>query len=152
MEEGGAGVSGRTLKLRVKLCSSAALGPGKADLLDAVDRCGSITAAAKDQGMSYRRAWMLIDEMNRAFRQPVVGTASGGASGGGTRLTELGREVLDLYRQVQSLAEQAVAEPMARLGQLVADTPEPPPAASPHGGTDKQARKPASGRHADEVS
>lgn len=115
-----------TLKLRIKLCSFAALGPGKADLLEAVDRCGSITAAAKDRGMSYRRAWNLIDEMNHAFREPVVGTASGGATGGGTRLTDLGREVLAIYRDVQRLAEAAVAEPLERLAMLVADNPEPP--------------------------
>ncbi|CAA7619929.1 winged helix-turn-helix domain-containing protein [Magnetospirillum sp. SS-4] len=118
--------SSRHLKLRVKLCSFAALGPGKASLLEAVERCGSITAAAKDQGMSYRRAWMLIDEMNRAFRLPVVGTVSGGAAGGGTRLTDLGREVVSLYREVQNLAETAVAEPLRRLEALVADNPEPP--------------------------
>lgn len=115
---------GSILKLRVKLCSFAAIGPGKADLLEAVDRCGSITAAAKDRGMSYRRAWMLIDEMNKAFREPVVGTASGGAAGGGTTLTGLGREVLAIYREVQHLAEAAVTEPLKRLEKLVADAPE----------------------------
>lgn len=115
------------LKLRVKLCSFVAIGPGKADLLEAVDRCGSITAAAKDRGMSYRRAWMLIDEMNRAFREPVVGTVSGGAAGGGTRLTGTGREVLAIYREVQRLAEGAVVEPLQRLELLVSDNPEPPP-------------------------
>ncbi|MCR6628964.1 MAG: winged helix-turn-helix domain-containing protein [Magnetospirillum sp.] len=107
------------LKLRVKLCSFAALGPGKADLLETVDRRGSITAAAKDLGMSYRRAWMLIDEMNRAFREPVVGTVSGGKTGGGTRLTDLGREVLAIYREVQQRAEAAVVEPLERLEKLV---------------------------------
>lgn len=114
------------LKLRVKLCSFAALGPGKANLLEAVDRCGSITAAAKDQGMSYRRAWMLIDEMNRAFREPVVGAAAGGRTGGRAEVSELGREVLAIYREVQQLAETAVSEPLLRLEKLVADNPEPP--------------------------
>jgi molybdate transport system regulatory protein len=117
----------RMLKLRVKLCSFAALGPGKADLLEAVDRCGSITAAAKDRGMSYRRAWMLIDEMNHAFREPVVGAVSGGKAGGGTRLTHMGREVVAIYREVQQRAGAAVAEPLRRLERLVADNPEPPP-------------------------
>lgn len=118
--------SGHSLKLRVKLCSFAALGPGKADLLEAVDRCGSITAAAKQLGMSYRRAWNLIDELNHAFREPVVGTASGGASGGGTRLTELGRDVLAIYREVQARAEEAVAGQLQRLEKLVAADPRPP--------------------------
>lgn len=107
------------LKLRVKICSFAALGPGKANLLEAVDRHGSITAAAKDLGMSYRRAWMLIDEMNRAFRAPVVGTVSGGKAGGGTRLTDIGHEVLAIYRDVQQRAEAAVVEPLQRLEKLV---------------------------------
>lgn len=114
------------LKLRVKLCSFAALGPGKADLLEAVNRCGSITAAAKDRGMSYRRAWMLIDEMNHAFREPVVGAVSGGKAGGGTRLTDMGREVVTIYREVQQLAETAVAASLQRLERLVAENPEPP--------------------------
>ncbi|MGE5548484.1 MAG: winged helix-turn-helix domain-containing protein [Solirubrobacterales bacterium] len=111
------------LKLRIRLCSFANLGPGKADLLEAVDRCGSITAAARDRGMSYRRAWLLIDEMNKAFREPVVEASFGGAKGGGARLTGTGRAVIAIYRRVQAKAEAAIAEELGELAGLVADPP-----------------------------
>jgi molybdate transport system regulatory protein len=106
----------RPLKLRVRLCSFAALGPGKADLLDAVDRCGSITAAAKDQGMSYRRAWLLIDELNRALKAPVLETSVSGAI-----VTQMGRDVLELYRRIEAKAALAVADELAQLGELIVD-------------------------------
>lgn len=111
--------SRHNLKLRVKICAFADIGPGKIDLLEAVGRCGSITAAAKDQGMSYRRAWLLIDEMNQAFRKPVVGTMTGGAAGGGTDLTDIGRQVIEIYRDIQRLAESAVKAPLRQLEKLV---------------------------------
>ncbi|MBI5165791.1 MAG: LysR family transcriptional regulator [Magnetospirillum sp.] len=112
--------SARTLKLRIKLCAFAALGPGKADLLEAVDRCGSISAAARDQGMSYRRAWLLIDEMNRALTAPVLDTAVSGAT-----LTAMGRQVVDLYRRVETKAAAAVAAELDELSRLVAEAPQP---------------------------
>jgi len=112
----------RALKLRIRLCSFAAMGPGKADLLEAVGRCGSITAAAKDQGMSYRRAWLLIDEINRALNTPVLATSVGGAT-----LTETGRELIALYRRIEAKAEAAVADELERLAELVAeDVPDSP--------------------------
>jgi molybdate transport system regulatory protein len=114
------------LKVRIKLCSFAALGPGKADLLAAVERLGSITAAAKDQGMSYRRAWLLVDEMNRAFKDPVVAASFGGSKGGGAQLTETGQTVLRLYRQVETKAEAAIEEELEAIERLVADNPRPP--------------------------
>lgn len=116
----------RELKLRIKLCSFAALGPGKADLLAAVDRCGSITAAAKDQGMSYRRAWLLLDEMNRAFREPVVEASFGGAKGGGARLSVTGKAVIDIYERVLAKAEAAIAGELVEIDALLADEPRPP--------------------------
>lgn len=116
----------RELKLRIKLCSFAALGPGKVDLLQAVERCGSITAAAKDQTMSYRRAWLLLDEMNRAFAEPVVEASFGGAKGGGARLSGTGRAVIDIYRRVQAKAEAAIADELAEINVLLADEPRPP--------------------------
>lgn len=76
-----------------------ALGPGKAELLVAIDRTGSITAAGKSMNMSYRRAWLLVDVMNRCFREPLVHTAKGGKDGGGATLTPLGRQVLAAYQQ-----------------------------------------------------
>jgi molybdate transport system regulatory protein len=116
----------RELKLRIKLCSFAALGPGKVGLLEAVYRCGSITAAAKDQGMSYRRAWLLIDEMNRAFAEPVVVASFGGAKGGGAKLSPTGHAVVDIYKRVMSKAEAAIANELAEIAALLADEPRPP--------------------------
>lgn len=117
----------RDLKLRIKLCSFAALGPGKVDLLEAVGRCGSITAAAKDQGMSYRRAWLLLDEMNRALTEPVVEASFGGTKGGGARLTATGLTVIDIYRRVQAKANAAIAEELAELSALLAEDGGEPP-------------------------
>lgn len=113
------------LKIRIKLCSFAALGPGKADLLAAIGRTGSITAAAKDQGMSYRRAWLLVDEMNRAFKEPVVAASFGGAKGGGAQLTETGQAVLELYRKVEAKAEAAIEDELEAIERLVAENPRP---------------------------
>jgi molybdate transport system regulatory protein len=89
-------------QLRLMLGDEIAFGPGKADLLDAIHETGSISAAGKKMGMSYRRAWLLADTMNRCFQQPLIDTVKGGSYGGGTKLTELGKEVLRQYRVAQS--------------------------------------------------
>lgn len=88
-------------QLRLMLGEEIAFGPGKADLLDAIRTTGSISAAGKSLGMSYRRAWLLVDTMNRCFQTPLVDTTKGGAKGGGTQLTELGAQVLEHYRSLQ---------------------------------------------------
>ena len=77
-----------------------AMGPGKADLLAEIDKTGSISAAGRSMGMSYRRAWMLVDVMNRCFAEPLVHTAKGGKDGGGATLTPLGHQVLQSYKQM----------------------------------------------------
>lgn len=87
------------------------MGPGKADLLDAIAREGSISAAGRAMAMSYRRAWLLVDAMNRCWREPLVETRPGGASRGGAWLTPFGREVLTQYRALQAAAG------MARVGE-----------------------------------
>ena len=91
------------LKLKIQLyCGDEiAMGPGKADLLDAIDREGSISGAARTMDMSYRRAWLLVDAMNRCWREPLVETSPGSAKGGGARLTALGIAVLHHYRALQ---------------------------------------------------
>ena len=86
------------------------LGPGMADLLEAVARTGSIRAAAEELEMSYMRAWTLIRTMNAAFRSPLVEKVRGGAEQGGARLTERGARVLGLYRQMEAKAETAIAK------------------------------------------
>lgn len=114
------------MKFRIKLCSFAALGPGKVDLLEAVDRCGSITRAAKDQRMSYRRAWLLVDEMNRAFALPVVDAGPGGKAGGGARLTDTGRAVIAIYRRIEAKARSAIRDELDEITALLAEEPRSP--------------------------
>ena len=87
------------------------LGPGKADLLDAIARTGSIRAAAGELGMSYMRAWTLVKTMNAAFRAPLVEKERGGAAQGGAHLTEVGQKVLQLYRRIEEKAARAT-EPL----------------------------------------
>lgn len=89
-------------QLRLMLGDEIAFGPGKADLLEAIQETGSISGAGKKMGMSYRRAWLLVDTMNRCFQQPLVDTTKGGAQGGGTQLTEWGLEVLAKYRRLEA--------------------------------------------------
>ncbi len=91
-------------RLRITKGDAIAIGPGKTDLLEAIARTRSLTSAAKELGMSYRRAWLLVDTMNQCFREPVVRTTSGGARGGSTELTETGREVVKRYRHAESAA------------------------------------------------
>ena len=106
-------------RVRVVRGDDIAIGPGKVDLLEAIDAAGSITAAAKQLGMSYRRAWLLVDTMNRCFAEPVVATEAGGAHGGGTRLTASGAEVVRCYRNAESRAAKASAADLAALAALL---------------------------------
>ena len=106
---------GCQLKIRVMAGPTIAFGPGKATLLAAIERTGSISAAAREMGMSYRRAWVLVDEMNRSFREPLVETAAGGPGGGGAHVTEFGQDVLRRYRKMEDKAVAAVAKEMADL-------------------------------------
>ena len=82
------------------------MGPGKADLLEAIAETGSISAAARQMRMSYRRAWILVDTMNTCFKKPLVDTSKGGADGGGARLTPLGTNVLARYRALAVTADK----------------------------------------------
>jgi molybdate transport system regulatory protein len=108
-------------RLRVLLGEATAIGPGKADLLDAVARTGSISGAARAMGMSYRRAWLLIDTMNKCFRAPLVETNAGGKGGGGAQVTEFGHEVLARYRAMEEKARTAVGGDLEAFRQLLAD-------------------------------
>lgn len=89
------------IKIQLTRGEDIAMGPGKADLLDAIRREGSISSAARALGMSYRRAWMLVEVMNRCWCAPLVEATAGGRSGGGAHVTDMGLNVLELYRQVQ---------------------------------------------------
>ena len=113
-------------RLRVLLGGDIAIGPGKVDLLEAIGATGSITAAAKRLGMSYRRAWLLVDTMNRCFVTPVVVTEAGGASGGGTRLTATGVEVVRRYRSMEAEAARAGSRDLAALMALMRNGEQAP--------------------------
>jgi molybdate transport system regulatory protein len=82
------------LRIRIVFCQDEMIGPGKAELLERIDRCGSIAAAGREMGMSYKRAWQLIGTLNAMFREPLVDSTRGGPGGGGAVLTEEGRTVL----------------------------------------------------------
>lgn len=107
-------------RLRIYRDDSIAIGPGKVALLEAVAESGSISAAARQMGMSYRRAWVLIDEMNHALIAPAVHTATGGAHGGGAKLTALGIDVIKHYRAIEHTARVAAAADMVALHRLLA--------------------------------
>jgi molybdate transport system regulatory protein len=116
------------LKVKVQIfCGTEiAMGPGKADLLHAIAAHGSISAAAKAMGMSYRRAWLLVDAMNRCWTGPLVEAVAGGGRERGARVTALGEEVLRTYRAMQaSVDEQAGAGFRSGLAGLLATTPRP---------------------------
>ncbi|HMA14508.1 MAG: winged helix-turn-helix domain-containing protein [Bacteroidota bacterium] len=108
-------------RLRVVLEPDVAIGPGKADILEGIKETGSIAAAGRRMGMSYKRAWSLVEAMNRDFAQPLVRTSKGGRTHGGTELTDTGAKVLALYRNMESRAEAAIAADMKALRKLLAD-------------------------------
>ena len=102
------------LTIRVDL-SSGSIGPGKIRLLELVGESGSISAAGRSMKMSYRRAWLLIDSVNRSFRSPVVETQLGGTHGGGAVLTDFGHDLIARYRSIERAAAKASAAELAAL-------------------------------------
>jgi molybdate transport system regulatory protein len=105
--------------LRVTLSAHAYIGPGRADLLEGIARTGSIADAAKAMGMSYRRAWSLVQALNDGFGQPLVETSRGGLGQGGASLTPAGTEVLRRYRAMQEKTGAAIADDVAALRALL---------------------------------
>ena len=103
------------------LIGEMVLGPGKVDLIEAIGRTGSISAAGRELGMSYRRAWLLVDALNHMFAEPLVSAAPGGAQGGGTKLTDYGRRVAAAYRRVEARARAAMREEMSAFVDIDAD-------------------------------
>lgn len=102
-------------RLRVVLAPDVFLGPGKADLLEGIAATGSIAAAGRRLGMSYKRAWMLVETLNGYFAKPLVQAATGGKAGGGARLTPLGQDVLMRYRRMAAATEKVIAKDVAAL-------------------------------------
>ncbi len=109
----------RKTTIRIDFDIGVRLGPGKAQLLELIEEHGSIRAAGASIGMSYRRAWLLSDEINRMFREPSVFTRHGGKSGGGAGLTEFGRELLTRYRRMESAMLKAADEDLAWLSSNI---------------------------------
>ncbi len=111
------------LTIRVDLGAFGNLGPGKIGLMELISKHGSITAAGKEMGMSYRRAWLLVDEINHIFREPLVETQMGGSGGGGARLTRLGRDVVGRYRAIEGASATASASDLRALKASLPATP-----------------------------
>ncbi len=109
------------LRLRLVFGELAMLGPGKAQLLELIRDRGSISAAGRAMGMSYKRAWSLVEEMNAAFRTPLVSSSRGGVQGGGAALTEAGATVLGHYRAIEAAALAAGVPHIAALRGLLRD-------------------------------
>lgn len=100
-------------RVRIRIGDEMVLGPGKVDLLESIGRTGSISAAGRELGMSYRRAWLLVDALNHMFPKPLVTASPGGSHGGGAKLTDYGRGVAAAYRRVEERARIAMREEMA---------------------------------------
>lgn len=111
--------TGVRFRMRVIRGDDIALGPGKVALLEAVREQGSISAAARSLNMSYRRAWMLIDELNRSLATPATTSEPGGQRGGRSVLTPVGEDIVRLYRGIEAQAYAACAKQIAALGRLL---------------------------------
>lgn len=106
-------------RLRVLLGEATAMGPGKAALLEAIAQSGSISKGARSMGMSYRRAWLLVETMNASFTGALVEAVRGGSGGGGARVTPLGEEILRQYREMEAEAAELLSERLARFAELM---------------------------------
>ena len=107
------------LTLRVLTTRVPAMGPGKAALIEAIDRSGSISGAAREMEMSYRRAWQLVEAINSSFREPLVVTATGGKQGGGAVVSDLGREVVKRFRAMEAKASASIASDISGFSELL---------------------------------
>lgn len=109
-------------RLRIVLEPDIAIGPGKADILEGIKETGSIAAAGRRMGMSYKRAWLLVETMNACFKTPLVETSRGGRVRGGATLTPAGEQVLACYRRMEVLTAKAIAKEMSQLRRLLRDS------------------------------
>jgi molybdate transport system regulatory protein len=113
------------LKVTLTLKSGARIGPGKAQLLESVQASGSISAAARALGMDYKRAWLLLESVNRAFVTPAVERVTGGAGGGGAVLTPFGKKLLARYRRLEAAAQRMAAADLRALEKQATSDPGP---------------------------
>ena len=108
-------------RIRIGFPQQRQLGPGKIALLEAIGRTGSIAAAGREMGMSYRRAWLLIDAANKMFKRPLVVVSLGGQHGGGTQLTDFGRALIAAYQRIEERTRTAIREELAPFESDVVD-------------------------------
>jgi molybdate transport system regulatory protein len=104
-----------SLSIRIDLDTEARIGPGKIQLLESIQACGSISAAGRAMGMSYKRAWDLVDEINRICRRVAVERQIGGKNGGGAILTPFGRSLVVRYRKIERSVESAARKVLLEL-------------------------------------
>lgn len=105
----------KSLHIRLDLAPGIQLGPGKANLLEAISQEGSIRRAGEKMGMSVKKTATLVDDLNSAFKEPVIEATKGGAGGGGAVLTKFGARVLEIYRRIHKTAEMAAEQDIAYL-------------------------------------
>jgi molybdate transport system regulatory protein len=115
----GPGMADTRLSIRLDLSTGDRIGPGKIALLEAIKTTGSISAAARHLGMSYRRAWLLVEEVNKALRQPAVAAATGGHHGGGATVTPVGEQVIALYRTMEGHVRTSAQQEFRAISRLV---------------------------------
>lgn len=109
------------VSFRIETGPGRRIGPGKVKLLELIHERGSISAAARDMGMSYRRAWLLVEESNQLFATPLVESAAGGAGGGGAKLTELGRAVIVAYHGIETDIAALLTKRLSAIPNLSTD-------------------------------
>jgi molybdate transport system regulatory protein len=115
------------IRFRVDFNAAGSIGPGKIALLEAIGRSGSLSQAARDLRMSYRRAWVLVDSLNGMFSRTVASSSTGGHGGGGMRLTPFGESVIKSYRKLEREVEKQAAMRLRSLAQEVVGGPEKKP-------------------------
>jgi molybdate transport system regulatory protein len=106
------------LSIRLDLTARDRIGPGKIALLEAIRDTGSISAAARSIGMSYRRAWMLVDQINEALKEPAVEAAIGGKHGGGAAITAVGEQIITIYRSIEAAAHRSAKDEFRAANRL----------------------------------
>jgi molybdate transport system regulatory protein len=106
-------LSRATLVVRIRFPAERQLGPGKIELLEGIERTGSISAAAREMNMSYRRAWLLVDEISHLFSRAVVTRSIGGSHGGGAQLTDFGRALVAAFRRIEARTMSTIREELA---------------------------------------
>ena len=113
------------MTLRVLARGEPAMGPGRAALIEKIDEMGSISAAAREMKMSYRRAWLLVEAVNRSFSQPLIIAATGGKRGGGAVATEFGRDAVARFRRMEARASGSISRELAEFTALLRPSARP---------------------------